>query len=67
MSQIFQQAPRLLQEHTKLGLGVRRPEVLHDPLPPTRVLRDLYRRRPRRGPHPPDERHHATVEDPLSA
>ena len=29
----------------ELSLGVRRTEMLHDPLTPTGVLRDLYRRR----------------------
>jgi hypothetical protein len=61
---IAQQVIRLLQKHPELGLGMRRPDVLHDPLPSTGVLGDLHRRRPRRRPHPPDERHPRTLEEP---
>ena len=52
------------QQHPQLRLGVRRPDMLDDPLTPAGVLRDLHRGGTRAGPHPPDERHIRTLNQP---
>ena len=52
------------QQHPQLGLGVRRPDMLDNPLTPVGVLRDLHGGGPRAGPHPPDERHTRTLNQP---
>ena len=67
LSRIIQQLTSLSQQHAQLRLGVRRADMLHDPLTPADVLSDLYRRGTRPGPHPPNERHEPTVEDPIGA
>lgn len=58
---IGQQVTGTLNEHAELGLGMRRANVLEDPLPPTGVLSDLHRRRARSRTNSPNERHPATL------
>ena len=59
---VGQQLAGVLEQHPKFGFRVRRPDVLHDPLTAPELLGDLHRRRPGSRPHPPDERHTATLE-----
>lgn len=64
---VRQQLPGTLEQHTELGLRMRRTDVLHDPLTAPNVLGDLHCRRSGSRPHPPDEHHTATLEPPVSA
>ena len=64
---ILEQRPGLLHQQPQLGLGVSRADMLDDPLPPLGVLSELNGRRPRGRPNLPDERHTATIGDPVSA
>ena len=56
--------PELLKPDFSGALGVRRPDMLDNPLTPVGVLRDLHGGGPRAGPHPHDERHTRTLNQP---
>jgi hypothetical protein len=65
---VGQQITRSLKQDSQLSLGMGRAHMRHDPLPPaTDVLSDLHRRRTRRRPHPPNERHQSESRAPISA
>lgn len=61
---IGQQLAGVFEQDPQLGFGMRRTEVLQDPLTSAGVLRDLHRRRARGRADPPDERHPATLSGP---
>ncbi len=67
LGRIGQHLPRPIEEDPQLGLGVRRPHVLHDLPPSAVVLGDLHGRRPGCRPHPPNPRHSTEPRAPISA
>jgi hypothetical protein len=57
LGSIGEHAAGLLQQQPKLGFGMRKTEVSHDPTRPIDVLSDLHRRGSRGHPDAPHPRH----------
>jgi hypothetical protein len=64
---VVQQLAGRFQQHPQLGLGMRRTQMLHDPLPAPDVLGDLHRGGARGRAHAPHEGHQPTLRTRPSA